>query len=106
VLRQYAPPRHRYETIRGRDLAVGTVPIGEIFRYAPTKAARPRTYMVEAWLTRAYARADRTGRFSYLGRGGHLALVRDLANGRRAILADAIIRHCIDWPAAPDRRTA
>ena len=96
MLRQYSPPRQRYETIRGRNIAVGTVPIGEIFRYAPTRAARTRTYMVEAWMTRAYARADRTGRFSYLARGGHLALVRDLATGRRAMLADAIIRHCVD----------
>ena len=77
-------------------MAVGTVPIGEIFRYAPTRAARTRTYMVEAWMTRAYARASRTGRFSYLARGGHLALVRDLATGRRVMLADAIIRHCVD----------
>jgi len=47
-------------------------------------------------MTRAYARGDRTGRFSYLARGGHLALVRDLATGRQAMLADAIIRHCVD----------
>jgi hypothetical protein len=96
MLRQYSPPRHRYVTIRGRTIAVGTGPIGELFRYAPTRAARPRTYRVQAWMTRAYARADRTGRFSYLARGGHLALVRDLATGRLALLADAIIRHCVD----------
>jgi hypothetical protein len=96
MLRQYAPPRFRYETIRGRTLAVGTVPIGEVFRYAPSRAAAPRTYIVEAWMTRAYARADRRGRFSYLARGGHLALVRDLATGRQTMLADAIIRACLD----------
>lgn len=101
MFRQYSPPRHRYETIRGRDLAVGTVPIGEMFRYAPTRAARLRTYMVEGWMTRAYARADRSGRFSYLARGGHLALVRDLATGRRAMLADAVIRHCVDHGPTP-----
>ena len=100
MLRQYAPPRFRYETICGRDLAVGTVPIGAIFRHAPSRAARPRAYIVEAWMTRAYARADRTGRFSYLARGGHLALVRDLASGRQALLADAIIRACLDGPPA------
>ena len=96
MLRQYAPPRFRYETIRGRTFAVGTVPIGEIFRHAPSRGSRPRAYMVEAWMTRAYARADRTGRFSYLARGGHLALVRDLATGRQTMLADAIIRTCLD----------
>ena len=95
-MRQYAPPRQRYEVIRGRNIAVGTVPVGEIFRYAPTSGARARTYMVEAWMTRAYARADRTGRFSYLARGGRLALVRNLANGRQAMLADTIIRRCLD----------
>jgi len=96
MLRQYAPPRFRYEAIRGRTLAVGTVPIGEIFRHVPSRGARPRTYIVEAWVTRAYARADRTGRFSHLARGGHLALVRDLATGRQAMLADTIIRACLD----------
>ena len=96
MLRQYAPPRFRYGTIRGRPLAVGTVPVGEIFRYAPSRAAGPRTYIVEAWLTRAYTRADPTGRFSYLARGGHLALVRDLATGHQAMLAEAIIRACLD----------
>jgi len=101
MLRQYSPPRHRYETIRGRTIAVGAVPIGEIFRYAPTRASRPRSYMVEGWMTRAYASADRTGRFCYLARGGHLALVRDLATGRRAMLADAIIRHCVDHGPPP-----
>ena len=101
MLRQYSPQRHRYETIRRRNIAVGTLPIGEIFRYAPTRAARTRTFMVEAWMTRAYARADRTGRFSYLARGGHLALVRDLASGRQALLADAIIRHCVDHGPPP-----
>ena len=101
MLRQYSPPRHRYEMIRGRTIAVGTVPIGEIFRYAPTSGARARTYMVEAWMTRAYARADRSGRFSYLAGGGHLALIRDLATGRRALLADAIIRHCVDHGPPP-----
>ena len=104
MLRQYSPPRHRYVIIRGRTMAVGTVPIGEIFRYAPTRAARPRSYMVEGWMTRAYARADRTGRLCYLARGGHLALVRDLATGRQAILADAIIRHCVDYGPPPRRR--
>lgn len=96
MLRQYAPQRHRYETIRGRAFAVGTVPIGSIFKHRAPYAARPRTYIVEAWLARAYARGDRTGRFCFLARNGHLAQVRDLGNGRRAILADRIIMHALD----------
>jgi hypothetical protein len=59
-------------------------------------AARGRAPASWRRLTRAYARADRTGGFSYLARGGHLALVRDLATGRQAMLADAIIRACLD----------
>ena len=96
MLRQYAPQRHRYEHICGRDIAVGTVPIGAIFRLRAPHARRHRTYIVEAWLTRAHARGDRTGRFSYLAHGAHLAQVRDLANGRRAILADRIIMHTLE----------
>lgn len=96
MLRQYGVQRHRYEKINGREIAVGTVPIGSIFRLRAPHAARARTYIVEAWLTRSYARADRTGRFSYLARNGHLAQVRDLANGRRALLADCIIMHALE----------
>ena len=99
MLRQYAPPRFRYAEIRGRHLPIGTVPIGSIYRYQAPRARRPRTYMVMAWMPRAYARIDRAARtadFSYLARGGHLALVRDLANGRVALMADHIIRWCLD----------
>jgi hypothetical protein len=95
MLRQYSPQRHRYERIRSRDIAVGTVPIGSIFRLRAPNARRPRTFMVEAWLTRAYARCDGAGPFSYLAHGAHLAQVRDLANGRRAIFADHIIMHAM-----------
>lgn len=98
MLRQYAPPRFRYAEIRGRHLPIGTVPIGSIYRYQAPRGRRPRTYMVMAWMPRAYARIDRAARtadFSYLARGGHLALVRDLADGRQALMADHIIRGCI-----------
>jgi len=99
MLRQYAPPRFRYAEIRGRVLPVGTVPIGSIYRYQAPRAARPRTYMVMAWMPRAYSRINqqaRTADFSYLARGGHLALVRDLSNGRLALMADHIIRSRLD----------
>ena len=96
MLRQYAPQRHRYERIAGRDIAVGTVPVGSIFRLRAPYARRHRTFIVEAWLTRAYARCDRAGTFSYLAHGAHLAQVRDLANGRRAIFADRIIMQALE----------
>ena len=91
MLRQYGVQRHRYETIRGRQVAVGTVPVGSIFRLEGAAGSRPRACMVEAWLPRAWPVCDRTGRVFFLGRGGHLALIRDLANGRRSRLADHII---------------
>ena len=96
MLRQYRPQHHRYERICGRDIAVGTVPIGAIFRLTAPHARRPRTFIVEAWLTRVYARCDRAGAFSYLAHGAHLAQVRDLANGRRATLADRVIMHALE----------
>jgi hypothetical protein len=96
MLRQYRPQRHRYQRIRGREIAVGTVPIGSIFRLRAPNARRPRTFIVEAWLTRACARCDRAATFSYLAHGAHLAQVRDLANGKRAILADRIIMHALE----------
>jgi hypothetical protein len=99
MLRQYAPPRFRYAEIRGRRLMVGTIPVGSIYRYQAPRAARPRAYIVLAWLPRAYAQADaRNGRtgFTYLAGGGHLALVRDMADSRQALMADHIIRRCLD----------
>jgi len=45
-------------------MIVGTVPIGSIFRLRAPYARRPQTFIVEAWLTRAYARCDRAGTFS------------------------------------------
>jgi hypothetical protein len=99
MLRQYGPQRFRYAEIRGRHLPVGVIPVGSIYRYQAPRAARPRAYMVVAWLPRQYARADhRNGRagFCYLARGGHLALVRELATGRVAMMADHIIRGCLD----------
>jgi len=96
MLRQYASQRHRYERIRGRDMAVGTVPIGSIFRLSTPYTRRPRAFIVEAWLTRACPRCDPAGTFSYFAHGAHLAQVRSLANGRRAIFADRIIKHALE----------
>jgi hypothetical protein len=85
MLRQYCPPRFRYAQIRGRNLIIGTVDIGTIYSYRPPRAGRAQRYMVMAWLPRAYSRVDRSSRrtdFSYLARGGHLALVTE--SGKRA----------------------
>jgi hypothetical protein len=96
MLRQYAPQRHRYEHIRGRDMIVGTVPIGSIFRLSTPYTRRPRAFIVEAWLTRACPRRDPAGTVSYFAHGAHFAQVRSLADGRRAIFADRIIRHALE----------
>lgn len=98
MLRQYSPGRHRYETIRGRTLAIGTLPIGTIYRARPPYGGRSRSFIVEAWLPREYASIDqnaRTARSTYLGRGGHLAIVRDLGNGALTQLADHHIRRYV-----------
>ena len=89
MIRQYGPQRCRYETVQGRTLAVGVIPIGSIFRYQPPRAPRPETYMVEAWMPRVYSRGGRGGFVAM--RGGHMAQVRALATGRPARLSDAVI---------------
>jgi hypothetical protein len=97
MLRQYGTGRHRYERIGARDIAVGTIPIGTIFRHQATRHARPRRYIVAGWLTRAYATCNRQGPpFVFLARGGHLAIVRALHDGREAMLADHVIQRALD----------
>lgn len=96
MLRQYSPGRHRYERIRGRDIAIGTIPIGTIYRIHDERTRRSRSFIVEAWLPREYAsinRHNRTASSTYLARAGHLAIVRDLGNGSRTKRADHFIRH-------------
>ena len=96
MLRQYGVQRHRYETIRGREIAVGTVAVGSIFCLRSWAGSRPRACIVEAWLPRAWPVCDRTGRVFFLARGGHLAQVRDLATGHRSLLSDRIILHALE----------
>jgi len=99
MLRQYHPPRFRYEVIRNRVLAVGVVPVGTVFR-STDEWGRTRKLIVEAWLPREIAawRQDRQGRWvsCYVANGGHLAQVRDLSNGRRKLFADHFIRFAVE----------
>lgn len=101
MLRQYSPPRFRYEFVGNVPRAVGTVPVGTIFRCSPDGYRRERSMIVEAWLPReigAGRRCWQTGLWAnaYVARGGHLAQVRCLATGRRNLLADHFIRFCVD----------
>jgi hypothetical protein len=96
MLRQYRPGRHRNETIRGRDRAVGTIPIGTLFRLQAVRAGRPNTHIVEAWLTRPYFTGQRSRPVTSLAHGAHVAQVRNLANGRRHLLADHIILRAME----------
>lgn len=100
MLRQYSPQRFRYLQIGDRLEQVGTVPIGTIFRSSPdSRRGWDRKLMVEAWLPREIgAAAMVNGKYvnRFAARGGHLAIVRDLANGSRFELADHYIRFCVD----------
>lgn len=89
MLRQYDPPRFRRETISNRACNVGTMPVGTIC--TPHRAGCK--VMIEAWLPRHIGawKRDALGRHvgTYCARGGHIAMVRRLDNGRRFPLSDA-----------------
>lgn len=51
-------------------------------------------WIVEAWHNREYATGTRAG--SVYIRGGHLATVRSLRDGRRCTVADWFIRACLE----------
>lgn len=83
MIRQYNPGRFRSVVIAGRLRQVGTVPVGTIAK------VEGRKVRVEAWLPRDYATCQ-NGRFvTKRIVGGHLALVRDLANNRTRQVSDA-----------------
>ena len=92
MLNQYNPQRHRWATLRGRDVRVGSVPVGTII-------TRPKqgTVIVEAWFPREITAARKEkGRWLsvFVAGGGHLAQVRRLADGQRLRIADHhLIRH-------------
>ena len=92
MIHQHNPQRHRWMTLRGRDVRVGTVPVGTI-------VALPKQgkVIVEAWLPREIAAARKEkGRWVsvFVAGGGHLAQVRCLADGKRLRIADHhLVRH-------------
>lgn len=93
MMRQYGAQRHvMIDTPRGR-MAVGTVPVGTICQIDGTHGPR---VIVEAWLPRDYSTLDPvTRRMSTKRiRGGHIALVRNLANGKQFKLSDVWL---VDW---------
>lgn len=84
MLRQYRPGRFRYlDTPRGK-LQVGTIDVGTIIRPHNCR----NNVQVLGWIPRDYATYTR-GQFSAKRIvGGHLALVRDMRNGRTFELSD------------------
>lgn len=88
MIRQYEAGRHRVETIRGRLRRVGTQPAGTICRLPGGRV------IIEGWIPRDYQLCEGRGRWRTVRiRGGHLAQVRFLATGRRALIAD---HHLLD----------
>lgn len=86
MMRQYAPQRHRIETVGSRRVPVGTLRAGTIVRL-PTGRA-----IVEAWFPREIgAGAREGGRWvsRFMARGGHLAQVRMLGSGEIRRVSDA-----------------
>jgi len=85
MINQYRPQRFRRAQLRGRDVEIGTIPVGEIISLPGGRV------IVEAWLPREIGagRFDR-GRWAnaYVAGGGHLAQVRRLADGKRLRIAD------------------
>lgn len=86
MIRQYAPTVSRFrmlETPRGKQQC-GVVPVGTICK--PREGAAK--VMVLAWLPRDYA-SYASGQFTTKRiRGGHLALVKRLRDGKTFTLSD------------------
>jgi len=88
MIRQYYPQRFRQNHPCGRP--VGTITVGTI-AYIQDRLGRfdrpvcRNPWIVEAWLPREYAVCGGPNTFC---RGGHLAVVRSLRDGRRQLVAD------------------
>lgn len=85
MIHQYRPQRRRrLETPLGTK-EIGTIPIGTILR--PHNCTS--NVEVLAWIPRDYA-TYRNGRFATKRiTGGHLAMVRNLSNGKISQISDA-----------------
>lgn len=89
MLRQYGAQRHSYVRVGRFDRPIGTIPVGTITTYQGQKI------IVEAWFPRTIGAGRRVeGKWcdAYMARGGHLALVRGLRDGRRFTLSDIHLR--------------
>jgi hypothetical protein len=89
MLNQYDPQRHRPSTLRGRSVRTGTIPLGTI-------ASLPDhgRVIVLAWLPREIGAARKENgrwRSSFVARGGHLAVVRRLSDGRSVSVSDHLL---------------
>lgn len=92
MIRQYGPTGSSVrltQTPRG-PMWCGTIPTGAICRID----AHSAKVIIEGWLPRDYASWNPTTRrmSSKRIRGGHLAIVRFLADGRRITISDAWLR--------------
>lgn len=92
MIRQYNPQRFQRLTLRGRVVHAGTIAAGEIIRLPDRlcDTRHDRRVMVEAWMPREHTAAkivDGRHMSSWM-RGGHLAVVRSLSDGRRRLVAD------------------
>lgn len=101
MLHQYNSQRFRVDN-RGRH--VGTIPVGTIVYIQdgvrpfgfPDRVVCRNPWIVESWHNREYFPAvSGAPRVVYMA-GGHLATVRSLRTGRRRVVADWILRACID----------
>lgn len=88
MIHQYDPQRFRSATLRGKPVRIGTIPIGTIVELRDGRA------IVQAWLPRRIGAGRRTARGwedAFIARGGHLAEVRRLSDGRISRIADHIL---------------
>ena len=85
MLNQYDPQRFRQAFLRNKPVNIGTVPVGTITRYNNQKI------IVLAWFPReigASRMVNGQWKSVRVARGGHLALVKALHNGRVFRLSD------------------
>lgn len=94
MIRQYHPQRRLARPVHGRP--VGTVPAGSIIRLIVPRVRDYGRVIVEGWVPRemgASRRNPSTGLYeSTRMAGGHLAIVRRLANGQRLTVAEQYLR--------------
>lgn len=108
MLNQYHRPRHRLAPVHGRLCTIGTIPVGTIFRiplrFTAEGRFRMRKLIIEGWLPRRISGWRRTDvgpaikvhDDGFVARGGHLAVVRFLDDGRRTWMGDHLIQTAID----------